>query len=225
MDNKLVRLKFKQRLNKLASSDFTNLECWQEAELINKAQNQWTRRQLYSDERSIIRIDDLQFLLTQKELKGSNRGTYFETVVIPDNYLKFKRLSVKARSHDCDKEKMIKLTLVEEANVDQLLSDYLLKPSFKWGESFFTLIGDKAHVYTNNDFQVIDCNLTYYRNPQMVVFDGCRDWNDEIGVDQPLEFKDSIIEMIIDEAVSVAAADMNDYNNYSRSEKKAQADN
>ena len=71
MENKLVRLKIKQRLNKLASSDYSNLECWQEAELINKAQLQWTRRNLHGgniykegDEQSIVRVDDFQTILT-----------------------------------------------------------------------------------------------------------------------------------------------------------------
>ena len=47
MDNNTLQLKIKQRLNKLASFDFDNLECWQMIEAFNKAQVSWCRRQLH----------------------------------------------------------------------------------------------------------------------------------------------------------------------------------
>lgn len=229
MDNNLLRLKIKQRLNKLASNDFTNLECWQEAELINKAQLQIVRRNLHGgniykegDEQSVFSIDNFQILLKEKQLSGSNKGLYFETAVIPEDYLKFKRLSVMAISKECETPRKIIVSLVEEANVDELLGDHLQKPSFKWGESFATLIGDRARVYTNGDFAITDCKLTYYRFPRPVIFEGCRDVNDNAGLDQTLEFKDHLVELIIDEAVKIAAADITDFNNYSRSEKSVE---
>lgn len=232
MDNNLVLLKLKQRLNKLSSNDFTNIECWQAAELINKGQLSWVRRNLHGgnmykegDEQSVVRIDDMQILLTQKELKGSKNDTYFETETLPDNYLKFKRLTVWGKTKDCDERRKINVALVEEANVDDLLIDYLLKPSFKWAETFATLIGNKSRIYTNNEFYVVDCHLTYYRFPRQIVFEGCRDWNDNVGSEQTLEFKDDIVELIIDEAVKIAAADINDYNNFSRQKQGIEENN
>ena len=46
MTNDLIQIKLRQRLNKLSSNDFDNLECWQIIEAFNKAALQWTRRQL-----------------------------------------------------------------------------------------------------------------------------------------------------------------------------------
>lgn len=231
MDNNLVRLKLKQRLNKLASSDYTNLECWQEAELINKGQLQWIRRNLHGgnqyregDEQSIVRIDDFQLLLTQKELKGSNRQTFFESEEIPENYLKFKRVTVYAHTHTCSRRR-ISVQLVEEANIDELLVDYLLKPSFKWAETFCTMVGNKIRVYTNDEFIIDQCIFTHYRQPLPIAFDGCKDWNDALMVAQELEFKDDIVELIIDEAVTIAAADINDFNNHSRSKQSVEDGN
>lgn len=232
MDNNLLRLKLRQRLNKLASNDFTNLECWQEAELINKAQIQWSRRNLHGgnqyregDEQSIIRVDDFQILLNEKLTALSNHTLYYETDELPENYFKYKRIAVLGYTKTCKEPRRITVRLTEEANVNDMLADYLVKPSFKWAETFATLINNHIRIYTNGEFLLKDCNIIYYRFPTQVVFEGCRDWNDNVGADSPIEFKDDIAELIIDEAVKIAAADMNDFNNYSRSEKAVEEDN
>lgn len=232
MDNKLVQLKIKQRLNKLASSDYSNLECWQVAELVNKAQLQLTRRNLHGgniykegDEESTTRVDDFQVLLTTAVLQGTNKDVYFETTSLPENYMKFKRVTVEASKKDCDNRKRMTVSLVEEANVDEYLADYLLKPSFRWAETFCTLIGNKIRVYTGGDFTINKVTLTYYRLPKPIIFEGCRDWNDVALPDQELEFKDDLIELILDEAVKVAGADIGDFNNHSRAAGDVEANN
>ena len=72
MLNSTLQIKLKERLNKLDSQDFDNIECWQFIEAFNKAQTEWVRRQLHgnnlykeADEYSKRRIDDLQVLLTE----------------------------------------------------------------------------------------------------------------------------------------------------------------
>jgi len=229
MDNNLVRLKLKQRLNKLASSDYTNLDCWQEAELLHKGQIQIIRRGLHGlnlakegDEQSTTRVDDFQILLKQQELKGSSQELYFETVELPENYMKFKRMSVMAYTKACETPRSITIRLVEEANVDELLQDYLMKPSFKWAETFCTLIGNKARVYTNKEFIIKTCNLTYYRFPKPISFSSCRDWNDEVMIEQEFEFKDDLVELFISEAVRIASADIQDFNNHQRSSNEVE---
>ena len=37
MNNTTLQIKFKQRLNKLASNDYDNIQCWQIVEVFNKA--------------------------------------------------------------------------------------------------------------------------------------------------------------------------------------------
>ena len=70
MLNSTIVIKLKQRLNKLDSQDYDNIECWQAVEAFNKAQVEWCRRQLHGinivkegDEQSTRRKDDLQVLL------------------------------------------------------------------------------------------------------------------------------------------------------------------
>ena len=71
MNNITLQLKIKQRLNKLDSQDYDNIQCWQMVEAFNKAQMEWVRRQVQGvnitktgDEQTKVRIDDLQKLLT-----------------------------------------------------------------------------------------------------------------------------------------------------------------
>jgi hypothetical protein len=47
MLNSTIEIKVKQRLNKLDSQDYDNIQCWQIVEAFNKAQVEWVRRQLH----------------------------------------------------------------------------------------------------------------------------------------------------------------------------------
>ena len=47
MNNNTLLIKLKQRLNKLDSQDYDNIECWQFIEAFNKAQIEWCRRNLH----------------------------------------------------------------------------------------------------------------------------------------------------------------------------------
>ena len=47
MLNSTITIKMKQRINKLDSQDYDNIECWQVVEAFNKAQVEWSRRQLH----------------------------------------------------------------------------------------------------------------------------------------------------------------------------------
>ncbi len=84
MLNSTIVIKIKQRVNKLDSQDYDNIECWQIVEAFNKAQVEWTRRQLHGtniykegDEGSTRRKDDLQVLLQTEPLNLSNKEIYY----------------------------------------------------------------------------------------------------------------------------------------------------
>ena len=70
MNNQLLQIKIKERLNKLDSDDYENITCWQIQEAFNKAQREWVRRQIdginqkrEGRESSSQSIADLQNLL------------------------------------------------------------------------------------------------------------------------------------------------------------------
>jgi hypothetical protein len=102
--------------------------------------------------------------------------------------------------------------LAEEANVDEYLRDYSKKPSFDWAETFATVTGNKIKVYTNNDFEVEEATLIYYRQPRKIQILGTSDpYTGEVStVNVECEFKDDLVELFIDECVKILAGDLED---------------
>jgi len=235
MNNTQLQIKFKQRLNKLASNDYDNLECWQIVEAFNKAQIEWVRRQLHGtnaykegDEMSTKRIDDLQKLITSQTLLapinlGANSCMQYD---LPENYLEYKRLTSYGKAECCDTPHIMTVYLSEEANVNLLMRDPLKRPDFDWGETFCTMRSNTVRVYYR-DFDVLSTNLTYYRNPVNIQIVGCSDpiTGGISTQDVPCEFKDDVAEVILDDAVSIIAGDIQDVNNYMRGMQQAEKNN
>ena len=232
MQNSVLVIKVKQRLNKLDSQDYDNIECWQVVEAFNKAQVEWVRRQLHGinivkegDEQSTRRIDDLQLLLGTINIPfvKADISSYSD---LPTNYLQWKRVDVYAKKGCCDDRRM-SVYLAEEGNLNQLLFDEAKKPSFEWAETFATLKNNKVNVYTNNDFDISSGALTYYRQPVRIEVQGCVDpyTGTQTVTNVECEFKDDIIEVLIDEAVSVLAGDIESGNQFSRGTETAERNN
>jgi hypothetical protein len=222
----------KQRLNKLDSQDYDNIECWQVVESFNKAQVEWTRRQLHGinlvkegDEQSTRRKDDLQILLETFAINIADKDYYYDGV-LPVDYLQWKRVDVFAKKECCDKRPMM-VYLAEEGNLRELLRDKSKQPNFEWGETFATLKGGNVNIYTNNEFDIEAANLIYYRQPVKIQILNCVDPYTNVAsiANVECEFKDDIIELIIDEAVSILAGDIESTNQFSRGTQGAERNN
>lgn len=229
MDNNLLQIKIKERLNKLASFDYDNIECWQVAEAFNKAQLEWVRRQIHvtpnhkdSDESSKMQIDDIQNLLVSKPIVATKQELYYETQLLFDNYLYFKRVSIKAEK-ECCPAKMFTVYLDETADVDNLLSDEFKSPSWEWGETFCTMQSNRIRIYTNDKFDIVDPVLTYYRKPRNVEFANCV--NISTGAlytaDVTCEFKDDVAELLVDATVAILAGDIESFNQMQVAQQRA----
>jgi hypothetical protein len=232
MLNSVITIKLKQRLNKLDSQDYDNITCWQIVESFNKAQVEWARRQLHGinmtkegDEGSTRRKDDLQVLLETFNLNIADKEYYY-TASLPEEYLQWKRVDVTSRKGCCDKRRMM-VYLAEEGNLRELLRDKSKQPSFEWGETFATLKGGNVNIYTNEEFDIDESDLIYYRQPIKIQIAGCVDPYTNIAstVEVQCEFKDDIVELIIDEAASILAGDIESGNQFSRGTETAERNN
>ena len=152
MDNNLLQIKFKQRLNKLASLDYDNIQCWQIQEAFNKAQYEWTRRQVRGvnikkegAEQSTVVTDDLQRLIVDTALTMNKNGIYYEAS-LPSDYLYYVRTDVFAKSECCPERRMT-VYETEEANISIILNTDSKKPSFEWAETVSTLMNNLLKVY------------------------------------------------------------------------------
>ena len=232
MLNSTIEIKVKNRLNKLDSQDYDNIQCWQIVEAFNKAQVEWVRRQLHGtnvfkegDEASNRRKDDLQRLLVLENLTLGKRDLYYEAS-LPSNYLAWKRVDVYANKECCDKRKMV-VYLAEEDDLSLLLRDKSKEPSFEWGETFATLMNNGVKIYTNDKFEIPNASLTYYRQPIRVQFLNCSDPYTGVTstADVLCEFKDDIVELMIDDAVAIIAGDIESTNQYSRNSQSSEKNN
>lgn len=203
MTIKQVSAKIDLRLNKGASSDFDNITSYQKQEAFNKAVLELVRR-LYrgknqtqeGDEETTARVDDLQILLKKDlSLILRDRGIYYETSKIPTDYLYFKRLTPFASKEECEGIQL-KSYLKEEANVDEYSN---ILPSFDFQETFHTIIGNKFNIYHNKDFVINKVQLVYYRKPKEYNFKKLEDI---------VEFKDDLAELLVDEACKILASDI-----------------
>ena len=221
MNNTILQLEIKQRLNKIASHDYDNIECWQIVEAFNKGQSDWCRRNLHGvnakqegDEQSKRRIDDLQILLKDIPVTLDKRDKYAELQSLPADYFEWKRISVDATTDCCGNPRPMVIYLAENANVDELLRDKNKQPSFEWGETFCTLQGNTIRIYTNNEFELEKAKLMYYRQPRKIQIAGCVDpYTTQVSaIDIECEFKDDLTEVFIDEAAKILAGDLESLN-------------
>lgn len=238
MDNNLLQIKVKQRLNKLASEDYDNIECWQIQEAFNKAQLEFCRRQIHGnnqrqegDESTKMLIDDMQKLLVNQSINMTYTSTscphYYQTGTLFTDYLYFKRMEVDATSECCN-DRCLRVHLEEVADVNELLADELSKPSAEWGETFCTIADNKINVYTDGTFNLkTTAKLHYYRKPVNVEFNGCINPSNDTPytADVECEFKDDIAELLVDETVAILAGDIELFNNYQRTKQNATMNN
>lgn len=227
MDNTLLQIKIKQRLNKLASFDYDNIQCWQIQEAFNKAQLDWVRRQIYGMnsrkegmEQSTGLVDDLRILLTDVSLPILNKKEWAECKV-PKNYLYYSRVDAYAVTECCPKRRLT-VYEVEEANISVILNSNNIKPNFEWAETVSTFLGENLRVYSNETFDITDVTLVYYRTPRPVQIKGCVNTEDgtTFGTDQICEFKDDIAEILVMEAAAILAGDIESQMQYQRSEQE-----
>lgn len=233
MENGTIILKIKQRLNKLSSNDYDNIEPWQMIEAFNKGQVEWCRRNLHGnnakqegDEGSKRRIDDLQVLLTEYPTTLANKQIYFEAA-LPADYLEWKRVQGNAKDECCPKPRRMVIYLAEEGNVDELLRDKNKQPNFEWAETFCTLKNGFLRIYSDGKFVMQDTILSYYRQPRRIQILGVIDpYTLQVATAEiQSEFKDDIIELFVDEAVQIIAYDIENFNQAQRSSQSVEKNN
>lgn len=223
MLNNTLFLKVKQRLNKLDSNDYNNLQCWQFVEAYNKGALMWCRRQLngsnqkqQGDEQTKHRIDDLQVLLKSITLNFTKQKGYWESELLPADYMEFKRLSAVGKSSCCKDSKNFMIYLVEENNIGEILRDELRAPNFEWAETVCTIIGNRIRIYTNDEFDIDSAKLMYYKLPVKIQIENCvNPYTGSLSTTEVIsEFKDDITELLVDEAAAIIAGDIESLNQF-----------
>jgi hypothetical protein len=216
MKNSVIKVKVKQRMNKLASNDYDNIMDWQIVEAFNKGMIDWCRRQIQGtnltktgNESTVRRVDDLQVLITTLPMQFGKKDGYYASNSFPKEYFQWKRISAKMKADCCDPRPAM-IYLAEEGNVDELLRDVNKNPNFQWAETFCTIGNNVIKIYTNNKFDLQDIVLTYYRQPRRIQILGTvNPYTTEPSLEEvECEFKEDVIELLIDECVKIITGDI-----------------
>ncbi len=229
MNSRIANERIDTALNKLDSRDYSWINNWHKEAALNKAQNDWFRRQVHGsnlmlegDEESRQRVDDLQHLLKERKLTFSKADKYYRSEKLPEDYRYFKRVNATVLNSNC--EINIKSTLVEEANVDEYLTDYMFQPSLDFEETFHTICDNTIHLYHNEDFEIEKMVLKYYRNPKEIRIPEPEEYKEEL-LEEKWEWKDDTAELIIDEAIKNIAGSLEDNFHQQLAEKKVENNN
>jgi hypothetical protein len=227
MTIQLLQIKFQQRLNKLASQDFDNIESWQIVEAYDKAELQVVRdlldgKTLKRDGQgsSLFSVTDLQPLITPNHtLNGTDQGDYFVSLPLPENFMQWVDVSVKAQSGCCPGEKRnLTCWLVPIEKKSLWEKDESFKASFYFAETFAYLASNQIHICQQDEFKVCEAVLSYYRLPRGIQIAGTiSPSTGKMAIKDTLpELKDDLVELIIDQAVAIIAADTENWNQAQR---------
>ena len=211
-----IALKIRQRLNKVDTQDDENLPVYVIVEAYNKGQlnivnKLSSKNNIYKTgvESTTFRVDDLQILINSipKPLSVTKKYDYYITETLPKDYLRYIRTYCSTSNEICPKRD-IKIYLQEESNLNTLLSNEFINPSFEWAETIATIAENKIKVFTQGKFKIDYVYLTYLRKPRNIDIVGYikKDGNSSTTIDP--ELPDDLVEMSIDEACRILSGDM-----------------
>jgi hypothetical protein len=126
----------------------------------------------------------------------------------------------------CVDPRTMTVYLSEVGNVDMILRDSLKNPNWDWAESFCTIRDHEIRIW-RKDFFIVDPYLIYYRKPRRIEIANSVDPYTGVtsAVDVECEFKDDIVENILDDTISIIAGDISDANNLMRGQQQSEKNN
>jgi hypothetical protein len=106
------------------------------------------------------------------------------------------------------------------------MRDPLKNPDFEWGETFCTMINNTIRIYKRN-FDIVNPVLTYYRQPTIMQIEGCvNPYNGQVSpVNVQCEFKDDLVEVILDDTAALIAGDIENMYQQQRGMQSAEKNN
>ncbi len=172
----------------------------------NESQNKFLTLQL--QQRGVDDVRYIQKFLKLDEvlsIKSFSQNKYNFT--LPTNYFDLSSARAKATQKDC--QDIIELIELRTENLNEILTNEFLKPSFYSREAPFTINSDTLSIYVDN-FKIDQVLLNYYRYPNQIRLTNPED--PESGFDSTLniEWDDKSLDDII--SIMVMNFDINQNN-------------
>ena len=133
------------------------------------------------------------------QLEAVKKDGYVKTSKLPSDYIYYNRVSLICSNGNCNNIQ-INSSLIEEGNVNDLLSDDFNKPSLDFEQAFHTIVGNTIKAYHNNEFDINEVKLIYYKTPKRLPFTKDKEYT--------FDFKDDLMELFIDKGVQIMSGDI-----------------
>ena len=171
----------------------------------NESQNKFLTLQLQN--RGIDDVRYIQkFLVLDKNISPENTSENKVNFKLPKKYFDLSSARAKAQSNGC--QALIELVEVQTENLNEIMFNEFLKPSFDWREAPYTINSDQLSIYKDN-FTIDSLLLNYYRYPNQIKLQDPE--NPESDFDSTeIEWDDKSLDDII--SLMVANLDMNEGN-------------
>lgn len=171
----------------------------------NESQNKFLT--LHLQNRGIDDVRYIQkFLVLDKSIAPTSTSENKVNFKLPENYFDLSSARAKAQSNSC--QDLLELVEIQTENLNEIMFNEFLKPSFDWREAPYTINSDQLSIYKDN-FTIDALLLNYYRYPNQIKLQDPE--NPESDFDSTeVEWDDKSLDDII--SLMVANLDMNEGN-------------
>ena len=130
----------------------------------NESQNKFLTLQLQN--RGIDDVRYIQkFLTLDKKIPPTNTSENKVNFTVPADYFDLASARAKAKTENC--QDIIELFEIQTENLNEIMFNEFLKPSFDWREAPYTINSDYLSIYVEN-FTIEELLLNYYRYPNQI---------------------------------------------------------
>jgi hypothetical protein len=155
-------------------------------------------------------IDDIRyiqkFLVLDKNIPPKNTSDKKVNFPLPEDYFDLSSARAKAQAKSC--QDIIDLYEVQTENLNEIMFNEYLKPSFDWREAPITINSDNLSIYIDN-FTIDSLLLNYYRYPSQIKLQDPENPESKFASTE-IEWDDKSLDDII--SIMVANLDINEGN-------------
>lgn len=172
----------------------------------NESQNKFLT--LHLQQRGVDDVRYIQkFLVLDKILSVKNFLENKFNFALPSDYFDLASARAKAKTKKC--QDIIELIEIRTENLNEILTNEFLKPSFEWREAPYTINSDTLSVYVDN-FKIDEVLLNYYRYPNQIRLVNSEDPESGFDSNVQIEWDDKSLDDII--SIMVMNFDINQNN-------------
>lgn len=172
----------------------------------NESQNKFLT--LHLQNRGVDDVRYIQkFLVLDEEIPPKNTSENKVNFTTPEDYFDLSSARAKAQSGSC--QGILDLVEIQTENLNEIMFNEFLKPSFDWREAPYTINSDQLSIYTDN-FTIDSLLLNYYRYPNQIKLQDVEDPESDFDSTLTIEWDDKSLDDII--SIMVANLDINENN-------------